>query len=123
MDPAPDFDEFIACLTAHGVEFVIVGAYALAFHGAPRFTGDLDVLIRPTTANATRFLESLDSFGFGAQHARQGARRTSPISTRFRTAAADLVRRRHRHAVDDQRLACILARPQPQAQRFLHRSA
>ena len=37
----PDFDEFIACLTAHGVEFV-VGAYALAFHGAPRFTGDLD---------------------------------------------------------------------------------
>lgn len=41
MDLAPDFDEFIASLTAHGVEFVIVGAYALAFHGAPRFTGDL----------------------------------------------------------------------------------
>ena len=34
MDLAPDFDEFIASLTAHGVEFVIVGAYALAFHGA-----------------------------------------------------------------------------------------
>jgi len=42
MDLAPDFDEFIAPLTAHGVEFVIVGAYALAFHGAPRFTGDPD---------------------------------------------------------------------------------
>jgi hypothetical protein len=38
MELAPDFDEFIASLTAHGVEFVVVGAYALAFHGAPRFT-------------------------------------------------------------------------------------
>ena len=54
MEVAPDFDEFIACLTAHGVEFVIVGAYALAYHGAPRFTGDRDVLVRPTLDNATR---------------------------------------------------------------------
>jgi hypothetical protein len=38
MDLAPDFGEFIASLNAHGVEFLIVGAYALAFHGAPRFT-------------------------------------------------------------------------------------
>ena len=46
MELATDFDEFIASLTAHGVEFVVVGAYALAFHGAPRFTGDLDILVR-----------------------------------------------------------------------------
>jgi hypothetical protein len=47
MDLAPDFDEFIGSLTAHGVEFVIVGAYALAFHGAPRFTkADAVVAIR-----------------------------------------------------------------------------
>jgi hypothetical protein len=39
MDLAPDFDEFIGSLIAHGVEFVIIGAYALAFHGAPRRTG------------------------------------------------------------------------------------
>jgi hypothetical protein len=52
MDQAPDFDEFIGSLTAHGVEFVIVGAYALAFHGAPRFTGALGVLVRPTLDNA-----------------------------------------------------------------------
>ena len=64
MDLAPDFDEFIASLTAHGVEFVIVGAYALAFHGAPRFTGDLDVLVRPTLDNASRLLTALDAFGF-----------------------------------------------------------
>ncbi len=64
MEVAPDFDEFIGCLTAHGVDFVIVGAYALAFHGAPRFTGDLDVLIRPTRDNAQRLLNALDAFGF-----------------------------------------------------------
>jgi hypothetical protein len=64
MDLAPDFDEFIASLTAHGVEFVIVGAYALAFHGAPRFTGDLDVFVRPTIDNATRLLAALRAFGF-----------------------------------------------------------
>ena len=50
MDLAPDFDEFIGCLTAHGVEFIVVGAYALAYHGAPRFTGDLDVLITDAAA-------------------------------------------------------------------------
>ncbi len=66
MEVAPDFDEFIACLTAHGVEFVLVGAYALAYHGAPRFTGDLDVLVRPTTDNASRLLRALDGFGFSA---------------------------------------------------------
>ncbi len=64
MDLAPDFDEFIASLIAHGVEFVVVGAYALAFHGAPRFTGDLDILIRPTAGNAALLLAALDEFGF-----------------------------------------------------------
>ncbi len=66
MEVAPDFDEFIACLTAHGVEFVIIGAYALAYHGAPRLTGDLDVLVRPTVDNAERLLTALRSFGFPA---------------------------------------------------------
>src|SRR5262245_17772291 len=64
MDLAPDFDEFIASLIAHGVEFVIVGAYALAFHGAPRFTGDLDILVQPTVDNAKHLLAALESFGF-----------------------------------------------------------
>lgn len=64
MDLAPDFDEFIALLNAHGVEFVIVGAYALAFHGAPRFTGDLDVFVRPTLENASRLLAAVRAFGF-----------------------------------------------------------
>ncbi len=64
MELAPDFDEFIESLTAHGVEFVVVGAYALAFHGAPRFTGDLDILVRPALDNASRLLAALEAFGF-----------------------------------------------------------
>lgn len=64
MDLAPDFNEFCGLLNAHHVEFVIVGAHALALHGAPRFTGDLDILIRPTEANAERLLLTIAEFGF-----------------------------------------------------------
>jgi hypothetical protein len=75
MELAPDFDEFIESLIAHGVEFVVVGAYALAFHGAPRFTGDLDILIRPEESNAARLLDALRDFGFpsGELHPRDVA--------------------------------------------------
>jgi hypothetical protein len=68
MDLAPDFDEFIASLVAHYVEFVIVGAYALALHGAPRFTGDLGVFVRPTLENGSRILEAVNAFGFPTAH-------------------------------------------------------
>ncbi len=61
---APDFDEFFGSLIASGVEFLVVGAYALAFHGAPRFTGDIDVFVRPTPENGERLLAALEAFGF-----------------------------------------------------------
>ena len=64
MDLAPDFDEFCALLTTHHVEFVVIGAHALAFHGAPRFTGDLDLLVRPTEENGRRVLSAITAFGF-----------------------------------------------------------
>ena len=64
MDLAPDFDEFIGCLIARGVDFIVVGAYALAYHVAPRFTGHLDVLVRPSLDKATRLLGALREFGF-----------------------------------------------------------
>lgn len=64
LDLAPDFDEFFASLNEHHVEFVVVGAYALAVHGRPRYTGDLDVLVRPTLDNASRLLSALAAFGF-----------------------------------------------------------
>ncbi len=70
VELAHDFDEFFGSLTAHGVEFLIIGAYALAFHGVPRFTGDIDVFIRPTTENAARLLAALTDFGFPADQLR-----------------------------------------------------
>jgi hypothetical protein len=70
MDLAPDFDEFIGSLIAHEVEFLVVGAYALAFHGAPRYTGDIDILIRPTLENARRALAAIAAFGFPVSNVR-----------------------------------------------------
>jgi hypothetical protein len=64
LDLAPDFNEFCALLNARAVEFVIVGAHALAFHGAPRFTGDLDIFVRPSEENGQRLLSAVADFGF-----------------------------------------------------------
>jgi len=65
MEAQQDFKELLGLLNKHKVEYVIVGGYALAFHGAPRYTGDLDILIRPDKQNAERILAALDDFGFG----------------------------------------------------------
>ncbi len=57
-----DLREFIESLNSHGVEFVVVGAHALAFHGHPRYTGDLDLLVSPTLENAARLELALIAF-------------------------------------------------------------
>ena len=59
----PDFADMVACLVEHEVDFLVVGAYALAAHGFPRATGDIDLLVRPTAANAERVLRALAAFG------------------------------------------------------------
>ncbi len=59
----PDFADILSALSAAGVEFLIVGAHALAAHGVPRATGDLDIWVRPTPDNATRTLRALAAFG------------------------------------------------------------
>ena len=64
METQPDFRELLALFNAHHVEYMIVGGYALAFHGAPRFTGDLDILVKPDADNAHRILAALEAFGF-----------------------------------------------------------
>lgn len=64
METQPDFRELLALFSAHRVECLIVGGYALAFHGAPRFTGDLDILVKPNAANAQRIVTALEAFGF-----------------------------------------------------------
>ncbi len=62
--PLPkDWRAFIESLNSNGVEYVVVGAVALAHHGAPRYTGDLDVLVGNSTENATRLESALAQFG------------------------------------------------------------
>jgi len=59
-----DFEELIRCFNDHSVEFLLVGAYALAYHGIPRATQDLDLYVRPTLENAGRVVRALQTFGF-----------------------------------------------------------
>ena len=61
-----DFKEFVELLESGSVEYLIVGGYALAAHGHPRYTGDLDIWLRITPDNIDRVLHALDSFGFGS---------------------------------------------------------
>jgi hypothetical protein len=67
MEKIPqDFKELLELLNSHKVEYLVVGSYALAFHGAPRFTGDIDLFVKPDFANAKRILGALAEFGFGS---------------------------------------------------------
>ena len=61
-----DFKEFAALLNSNRVEYLIVGGYALAAYGHPRYTGDLDFWVGTDPANARQVLAVLDQFGFGA---------------------------------------------------------
>jgi hypothetical protein len=58
-----DFRDVLVAFADAGVEFVIVGAYALALHGAPRASGDIDLFVRCDHANATRVVQALARFG------------------------------------------------------------
>jgi hypothetical protein len=60
-----DLKEFIALLNSHGVDYLIVGGHAVAFHGFPRYTGDFDFFVRMSEDNATALLRVLAAFGFG----------------------------------------------------------
>jgi hypothetical protein len=66
MEVQSDFRDLLALFNEHKIEYMIVGGYALAFHGAPRYTGDMDIFVRLDAANAQRILAALDEFGFGA---------------------------------------------------------
>lgn len=65
MELDRDFSEFVELFVAHDVRFLIVGGYALAAHGLPRATGDLDAWVLADRANADRILVALEEFGFG----------------------------------------------------------
>jgi hypothetical protein len=61
-----DFKEFLQSLNANDVRYLVIGGYAVAFHGHPRYTKDLDVWIEMTTKNASKVIEALKQFGFGS---------------------------------------------------------
>ena len=64
MRLSKDWREFIELLNSAGIEYAILGAHSLAFHGRPRYTGALDVLIRASLSDAEKIVELLKKFGF-----------------------------------------------------------
>ncbi len=60
-----DFKEFLSLLRVNRVEYLLIGAYAVGYHGYPRATNDLDIWIASTPENATRIIITLKEFGFG----------------------------------------------------------
>jgi hypothetical protein len=65
MELNPDFQEFLRSFVGHDVRFLIVGGYALAAHGHPRYTKDLDVWVWTDPSNSSRVVAALEEFGFG----------------------------------------------------------
>ena len=77
-----DFRDLLAEFNAHGVEFLIVGAHALAAHGRVRATKDLDVWIRPDPENARRVLAAIRGFG-------------APLHDRFADSPVSILSKQH----------------------------
>lgn len=61
-----DFKEFIASLNNNQVRYLVIGGYAVALHGYPRYTKDLDVWVEMSETNAARMVRALEEFGFGS---------------------------------------------------------
>ena len=61
-----DFEDFVILLNKYNVEYMVVGGYALAFHGRPRHTGDLDIWINISDPNAEKIIIVIKEFGFGS---------------------------------------------------------
>ena len=61
-----DFKEFIGSLNDNGVRYLVVGGYAVALHGYPRYTKDMDIWVDMTAENAANIVKALDQFGFGS---------------------------------------------------------
>jgi hypothetical protein len=61
-----DFKEFIQSLNDNGVRYLVVGGYAVALHGYPRYTKDIDIWVEMTTENGAKITKALEQFGFGS---------------------------------------------------------
>ena len=62
----PDFKEFIRLLNDNDVRYLVVGGYAVALHGYPRYTKDIDIWVWLDKGNADRIIKALEQFGFGS---------------------------------------------------------
>jgi hypothetical protein len=67
MQLSKDLREFCELLNSNGVDYLVVGAMAVAFHGYPRLTADLDLFVRPDLQNASQVIAALKHFGFDPQ--------------------------------------------------------
>lgn len=63
-----EFQEFLKSFKTHGVEYLLVGGYAVGYHGYPRATADIDLWVKVNPANARRIVEALIDFGFGVEN-------------------------------------------------------
>lgn len=61
-----DFEDFLKLLNQYNVDYLVVGGYAMAFHGKPRYTGDLDIWIDISTENASKMVMVINDFGFAS---------------------------------------------------------
>lgn len=78
----PDFKEFLQLLDAEGVEYLLVGGYAVGFYGHPRATGNMDIWVASSEENAKRVVQSLRAFGF----------QSPKLSTKLFTEVSQIVR-------------------------------
>ena len=62
-----DFKEFIGSLNKNNLEYLIIGGYAVGFHGYPRYTGDIDIWINPSMSNIKKIPDVLEEFGFSPE--------------------------------------------------------
>jgi hypothetical protein len=94
MNTQPDFEDFLRLLEVHCVDYMIVGGYAVAYHGFPRFTKDIDVFFSDSPENLQRLQAALVTSGFGPD--------TVPIDTtqrhHFRPPRAAVFNRRQQPA-------------------------
>jgi hypothetical protein len=87
-----DWREFIESLNSANANYVIVGGHAVAFHGYPRLTTDLDILVEPTPENAARVVKAIELFGFASLGIQQAdlVKEDQIIQLGFRPARIDI---------------------------------
>ena len=66
MPLSKDLREFVECLNSHKVEYLVVGALAVSWHGFPRYSADIDFFVRASSDNARRILSAIHAFGFAS---------------------------------------------------------